>query len=82
MTSAAYKRLRESLGTQTEVAKRLGVRQETISRRENGKLPINAEAADAMSHQKCEKEPVIKTLHYDLKKRTYREERLSKPKRK
>lgn len=53
MTPAQYKRLRESLGTQTEVAKRLGVTQETLSRRETGKLPINEEAASAMKHQKC-----------------------------
>jgi DNA-binding XRE family transcriptional regulator len=43
-TAARYKSTREHLGTQAEVARRLGVSRVTLARRETGKLPINREA--------------------------------------
>jgi DNA-binding XRE family transcriptional regulator len=48
MTNKDYQALRESLGTQTSVAKRLGVAERTIQRRENGGLKITREAEAAM----------------------------------
>jgi transcriptional regulator with XRE-family HTH domain len=48
MTRAQYRKLRQSIGSQTEVAKLLGVDPQTISRRERGELPINKEAEMAL----------------------------------
>lgn len=48
MTAEEYRRLRQSLGTQKEVAEALGVARNTIARRERGELPIDGEAALAM----------------------------------
>lgn len=49
MTAAEYKAVRTHLGTQAEVAARLGVSRETIARRETGALPISTEAALALA---------------------------------
>lgn len=48
MTPETYKKTRESLGTQAEVAAWLGVARETIARRETGKDRITREAALAL----------------------------------
>jgi len=48
MTAAEYKRIREECGTQVQVARQLGVSQETISRRETGRIPIMKEAELAL----------------------------------
>ena len=48
MTPQEYKKTRESLGTQAEVAALLGVARETIARRETGKDRITREAALAL----------------------------------
>lgn len=44
MNAPEYKKRRQLSGTQTEVAAQLGVRQATISDRENGVSPITREA--------------------------------------
>lgn len=61
MTSKEYKRLRESVGTQTDAAKLLKVKRETINRRENGQTVITQEAADAMEHLAHCRPPARKT---------------------
>lgn len=43
-----YKRLRQSIGTQEEVAKMLGLHKQTLSDRERGLSPITREALYAM----------------------------------
>lgn len=48
MTSAQYKTLRQRLGTQSEVARRLGVARSTVARRETGAMLITPEAALAI----------------------------------
>jgi transcriptional regulator with XRE-family HTH domain len=48
MTGARYKTLRLMLGTQNEVAERLGVHRVTIAKREAGTIPITTEAALAI----------------------------------
>ena len=48
MTPAKYKHARKRLGTQSEVAARLGVARSTVAHRESGKMPITKEAALAM----------------------------------
>ena len=48
MSPEEYKKLRSSLGTQTDVAAWLGVARETIARRETGKDRITREAALAI----------------------------------
>lgn len=49
MTPAEYREIRQSLGlTQRELAERLGVDPQTISRRERGELPILREAVLAI----------------------------------
>jgi DNA-binding XRE family transcriptional regulator len=48
MTHKAYHELRETLGTQSIVAKRLGVAERTIQRREKGELKIDREAEIAI----------------------------------
>lgn len=48
MTYAKYKSARERLGTQAEVAKRLGLHRVTIAKREAGTIPITREAAIAI----------------------------------
>jgi hypothetical protein len=48
MDSFEYKRQRRLRGKQFEVAVLLGVRPETISRREKGESPINKEAELAL----------------------------------
>ena len=49
MTAAAYKAARERLGTQAEVAARLGVARSTVADRERGDMVITTEAALALS---------------------------------
>jgi hypothetical protein len=49
--AAEYKALRVRVGTQTAVAKLLGIFQETIARREGGKIPITRESLFAMAHR-------------------------------
>jgi hypothetical protein len=48
MSGAEYKRLRARLGTQTEVAARLGLHRVSIAKREAGTIPITTEAAIAI----------------------------------
>lgn len=48
MTPAEYKAARERLGTQAEVAARLGVARSTVADRERGDMVITTEAAFAM----------------------------------
>ena len=48
MTPADYKAARRLRGSQVAVAAKLGVAQNTISRREIGELPINREAEIAL----------------------------------
>jgi transcriptional regulator with XRE-family HTH domain len=48
MTAAQYRKARRQRGSQTEVAKLLGVDPQTISRRERGEIEINHEAALAL----------------------------------
>jgi hypothetical protein len=48
VTPAQYRKERQRRGTQTQVAKLLGVHWMTISRRERGELPINREAGLAL----------------------------------
>lgn len=49
MTAAEYKANRERLGTQAEVASRLGVARSTVADRERGDMWITTEAALALS---------------------------------
>lgn len=49
MTPPEYKKLRESLGTQAEVARILGVNRVTIAKRESGAMKLTWEACLAMS---------------------------------
>lgn len=48
MDASEYKRLRESLGTQGQVADLLGVSKRTIANRESGVHPISHEAEVAI----------------------------------
>ena len=48
MTPPEYKKLRESLGTQAEVARILGVNRVTIAKRESGAMKLTWEACLAM----------------------------------
>jgi DNA-binding transcriptional regulator YiaG len=48
MTRAQYRKLRQSIGSQPEVAKLLGVHPITISKRERGEIAINKEAVIAL----------------------------------
>lgn len=48
MTPAEYRALRESVGTQSAVAERLGVHPQTVSDRERGKIRVTQEAALAL----------------------------------
>lgn len=48
MIAAEYKAARELRGSQVAVAAKLGVAQNTISRREIGAIPITQEAAIAL----------------------------------
>lgn len=48
MTADEYRALRERVGSQREVAARLGVHFMTISKRERGVLPVTEEAAIAI----------------------------------
>jgi len=48
MTPAEYKSAREMRGSQVVVAEKLGVAQNTVSRREIGEIPITQEAAIAL----------------------------------
>lgn len=50
MKPERYADLRRSVGSQTAVAKKLDITQSTITRRENGRLPIGREAAYAMRY--------------------------------
>lgn len=49
MTPAQYKAARERLGTQAEVAARLGVARSTVADRERGDMVITREASLALS---------------------------------
>ncbi len=60
MTNKSYKELIEEIGTwerftQENIAKRLGIRRETLSRRMNGKVKITKEAQCALLY----------LIHYD-----------------
>ena len=55
MTPSQYKTLRQSLGTQAEVAGRLGVSRECVARRETGKDRLTTEAALAIKSLKPNK---------------------------
>jgi hypothetical protein len=48
VTADEYRTLRERIGTQADVAERLGVHAMTVSRRERGVLPVTDEAAIAL----------------------------------
>jgi transcriptional regulator with XRE-family HTH domain len=48
MTPVEYKAARELRGSQVAVAAKLGVAQNTVSRREIGEIPITQEAAIAL----------------------------------
>jgi transcriptional regulator with XRE-family HTH domain len=48
MNAADYKAARELRGSQVAVAAKLGVAQNTVSRREIGEIPITQEAAIAL----------------------------------
>lgn len=48
MTANQYRKIREGIGTQEEVAAMLGVHAQTISKRERGVEPISTEAALAL----------------------------------
>lgn len=48
MTATEYKAARERLGTQAEVASRLGVARSTVADRERGDMVITTEAAGAL----------------------------------
>ncbi len=48
MTGVEYKAARERLGTQAEIAARLGVACSTVAHREGGGMPITTEAALAI----------------------------------
>lgn len=48
MTAAEYKATRQRIGTQAEVASRLGVNRVTVAKRENGTMTITNEAALAI----------------------------------
>lgn len=50
MPSAVYSSLRKTLGTQERVAFLLGLHPTTLSRRENGSLPITGEAELAIRY--------------------------------
>jgi DNA-binding transcriptional regulator YiaG len=43
MTRDDYRKLREQLGTQEQVARALGVTSSTVARREQGKVPVTRE---------------------------------------
>jgi DNA-binding XRE family transcriptional regulator len=49
MTAEQYKAIRERIGTQEEIAKKLGLNRVTIARRETGTLPITREAELAIT---------------------------------
>lgn len=48
MNASDYLKARIKLGTQAQVAERLGVARSTVERREKGKMPITNEAALAI----------------------------------
>lgn len=48
MTAKAYQSLRVTLGSQLAVAKRLGIDERTIQRRESGKMKVTREAELAL----------------------------------
>ena len=50
MNAVQYKALRETLGTQLEVAELLGIARETVARRELETLPITTEAELALRY--------------------------------
>jgi transcriptional regulator with XRE-family HTH domain len=52
---ADYRALREELGTQEEVARRLGVAANTVARRERGEVALTREMMLAMRHLSCKK---------------------------
>lgn len=45
-----YKSARQSVGTQVEAARLLGVARSTVAHRESGKIPITTEAALAIEY--------------------------------
>jgi len=48
--AASYKAARQAIGTQTAVAKLLGVARSTVARREAGTMPVTREAMLAMTY--------------------------------
>ena len=50
MTAKEYQRTRKALGTQRDVAKRLGVDRVTVAKREAGMMVITKEAELALRH--------------------------------
>ncbi len=50
MKPDTYREIRQSLGTQKEVAELLGVHKMTVWRRESGAKQITREAAQAITH--------------------------------
>ena len=57
MTAKQYKKVRESIGTQSEVAKMLKIARPTISHRERGRHPITREATLALQKLLQDKRP-------------------------
>lgn len=55
MTPTQYKTLRKRLGTQAEVAARLGVARSTVADRERGAMVITKEAALALKQLRKKK---------------------------
>lgn len=50
MNPEQYKSARQSVGTQLEAARLLGVARSTVAHRESGKIPITTEAALAIQY--------------------------------
>jgi transcriptional regulator with XRE-family HTH domain len=50
---ADYRALREALGTQEDVARRLGVSANTVARRERGEVALTREMLLAIRHLSC-----------------------------
>ena len=48
--ASAYSEARKAIGTQTAVAKLLGVARSTVARREAGAMPVTREAMLAMTY--------------------------------
>ena len=57
ITPTKYRKLRQSIGTQTQVAEKLGISRSAIARRESGQFPITVEAWLALNV--CAKPQII-----------------------